>query len=153
MPQVEVMVGGRAFEVACEAGEEPYLRSAAALLDAEAVALSAQIGRMPEVKMLLMAGLMLRDKAAGLEERLRIAESRLAELARMVEELENAPPRVVRETVEVRVEVPVEVEREIEKIVEVPVAAEGAALPEAHLVRLAELAADAETLADEIERN
>lgn len=148
MPQVEITIGGRAFEVSCEAGEEPYLRSAAALLDAEATQLSAQIGRMPEVKMLLMAGLMLGDKAAGLEERLRIAESRLSELARMVEELENAPPRVVRETVEVRVEVPVEVE----KIVEVPVVTEVDALPEAHLVRLAELAADAETLAEEIER-
>jgi len=150
MPQVEVTIGGRSFEVACESGEEPYLRAAAGLLDAEAVQLSAQIGRVPEVKMLLMAGLMLGDKTAGLEERLRIAESRLVELARMVEELENAPPRVVRETVEVRVEVPVEVPVEVERPLEPP--AGPAALPEAHLVRLAELAADAETLADAIER-
>ncbi len=56
MPQVEIMIGGRSFEVACQDGEEPFLTSAAAMLDAEAQALSSQIGRMPEGRMLLMAG-------------------------------------------------------------------------------------------------
>jgi len=78
MPQVEIMIGGRSFEVACQDGEEPFLTSAAAMLDAEAQALSSQIGRMPEGRMLLMAGLMLADKTAGLEERLRDAEAALA---------------------------------------------------------------------------
>ncbi|MCC7321280.1 MAG: cell division protein ZapA [Rubellimicrobium sp.] len=143
MPQVEVTIGGRSFEVACQSGEEPYLRTAAALLDSEAAALSAQIGRMPEARMLLMAGLMLADKAAGLEDRLIEAERRLTEMARMVAEMESAPPTVIRETVEVRVEVPVE--RVVER-------SGPAAIPEAHLVRLAELAADAEALAQEAER-
>ena len=34
MPQVEVTIGGRAFEVACQPGEEPYLRSAAQMVSA-----------------------------------------------------------------------------------------------------------------------
>lgn len=79
MPKVEVTVGGRSFEVACQAGEEPYLAAAAGLLDAEAQALSAQTGRMPESRMLLMAGLMLADKTSGLEERVLLAERRAAE--------------------------------------------------------------------------
>ncbi|MFN9945160.1 MAG: cell division protein ZapA, partial [bacterium] len=75
MPHVEIMIGGRSFEVACQDGEETYLAAAAAMLDAEANALSSQIGRMPEGRMLLMAGLMLADKTVGLEDRLREAEA------------------------------------------------------------------------------
>ena len=80
MPQVEIAIGGRSFEVSCQPGEEAFLRTAAELLDAEATALSSQIGRMPEARMLLMAGLMLADKTAGLEDRLRDAEARVEEL-------------------------------------------------------------------------
>jgi cell division protein ZapA len=80
MPHVEIMIGGRSFEVACQDGEEPYLAAAAALLDTEANALSSQIGRMPEGRMLLMAGLMLADKTVGLEDRLREAEAQIAAL-------------------------------------------------------------------------
>ena len=95
MPHVEITIGGRSFEVACQSGEEAFLRSAAAMLDHEASALSGQIGRMPESRMLLMAGLMLADKTAGLEDRLQEAEGRIAEL-------ENRPAPVAE-----RVEVPV----------------------------------------------
>lgn len=105
MPQVEIEVGGRSFEVACQPGEEEFLHGAAALLDAEAQAISEQIGRMPEGRMLLMAGLMLADKAAGLEARLREAEARAA---RAEAEAQSRPA-----TVEVPVEVPVEVRVEV----------------------------------------
>jgi cell division protein ZapA len=107
MPQVEISIGGRSFEVACQAGEEPFLQSAALLLDAEASSLSSQIGRMPEARMLLMAGLMLADKTAGLEDRLREAEQQLAEQAAQIAGLQGRG--TVTEIVEVRVEVPVEV--------------------------------------------
>ena len=103
MPQVEITIGGRSFEVACQSGEEPYLTSAAQMLDTEASALSAQIGRMPEARMLLMAGLMLADKTAGLEDRVREAE---AEIAALTQQLARAS-RIVTERVEVIVEVPV----------------------------------------------
>ncbi|NHX27992.1 cell division protein ZapA, partial [Escherichia coli] len=71
MPDVQIHIGGRTFEVSCQPGEEAYLRSAAGLLDAEASVLVEQIGRLPEARMLLMAGLMLADRTAGLEEKLR----------------------------------------------------------------------------------
>jgi len=57
------------------------LKAAAALLDAEATELSAQIGRLPEQRMLLMAGLMLADKMATLKLQLAQAEEKLAQLA------------------------------------------------------------------------
>ena len=50
MPKVVVTVGGRQFEVACQEGEEHFLRSAAKMLDAEAAVLVNQMGRMPEAK-------------------------------------------------------------------------------------------------------
>ena len=105
MPQVEIVVGGRSFGVACQPGEEPFLQSAAAMLDNEASAISQQIGRMPEARMLLMAGLMLADKASGLEDRLADAQARVAELEAQI----AAGPTEI----EVPVEVPVEVRIEI----------------------------------------
>lgn len=80
MPEVEITIGGRSFQVACQEGEEHYLFSAASLLDNEAQALAEAMGRVPESRMLLMAGLMLADKTAGLEEELRAAEERLARM-------------------------------------------------------------------------
>jgi cell division protein ZapA len=71
MPNLTITVGGRDFEVACQEGEEDFLRSAARMLDTEAAVLVDQIGRMPEGRMLLMAGLMLADKTAGLQDQLR----------------------------------------------------------------------------------
>ena len=89
--EVDIAIGGRSFAVACQEGEEQFLFSAARLLDAEASVLVDQIGRMPEGRMLLMAGLMLADKTAGLEERLREAEDRLAALSAELQELRDAP--------------------------------------------------------------
>lgn len=85
MPQVEITIGGRNFEVACQEGEEQFLMTAAAMLDVEASSLSTQTGRMPESRMLLMAGLLLADRTAGLEDKVREAEGRAAQLQAQME--------------------------------------------------------------------
>lgn len=77
MPDLQITIGERSFEVACQKGEEHFLQSAAALLNNEASALTEQIGRLPESRMLLMAGLMLADKTAGMEEEIRSLRERL----------------------------------------------------------------------------
>jgi len=74
MPEVTIEIGGKGFEVACQAGEEQYLQAAAKMLDTEARTLIDQIGRLPESRMLLMSGLMLADKTAGAEDRVRALE-------------------------------------------------------------------------------
>lgn len=102
MPQVEIKIGGRSFDVACQEGEEHYLHAAASMLNSEAQTLADQIGRMPESRMLLMAGLMLADKTAGLEDQLRAAQDALASERAALEELRNAPAPAPE-----RVEVPV----------------------------------------------
>lgn len=126
MPQVEILIGGRSFEVACQPGEESFLQSAAAVLDGEAAHLAEQIGRMPEARMLLMAGLMLADKTSGLEEKLTNALAESEQLRHQIEALQSRPaPEPVR--------------------VEVPV------VPASIAEALAEIAARAEALADHVE--
>ena len=80
MPDVTVTIGGRDFQVACQTGEEHFLRAAAGMLNAEADPLVQQMGRLPEARMLLMAGLMLADKTAAVEDEPRQVRIRLAEL-------------------------------------------------------------------------
>lgn len=125
MPEVRVSIGGRSFDVACQEGEEHYLRTAAKLLDDEAQVLSQQVGRMPEARMLLMAGLMLADKTASIEDRTAEVQAQLdereAELSAML--ASQAEPE--------QVEVPV--------------------VPQTVTDTLAELAARAEALAASLE--
>ncbi|MDO6457622.1 MULTISPECIES: cell division protein ZapA [Celeribacter] len=91
MPEVKISIGGREFEVACQAGEEHFLKAAAQLLDNEASVLSSQIGRLPAERMLLMAGLMLADKTAGMEEQMRNLESKLGAQEALIEEMRARP--------------------------------------------------------------
>ncbi|SLN38839.1 Cell division protein ZapA [Falsiruegeria litorea R37] len=91
MPEVTIHIGGRSFEVSCQEGEESYLHSAAKMLDDESQVLSDQIGRMPEARMLLMAGLMLADKTAAVEDRIKVVEDQLAEREAELSQLRNAP--------------------------------------------------------------
>ncbi len=91
MPEVTVHIGGRGFEVSCQDGEEVFLEAAAKLLDDEAQVLSDQTGRMPEARMLLMAGLMLADKVAAQDDRVKSAETELAEARAELNQLRNRP--------------------------------------------------------------
>lgn len=80
MPDLEIKIGGRSFTVSCQDGEEHFLNGAAAMLDIEAQPLVAQMGRLPEARMLLMAGLMLADKTAAVEDENRQLKLKLANL-------------------------------------------------------------------------
>ena len=126
MPEVNIQIGGRTFAVACQEGEEHFLQSAAGLLDNEAKSLIDQIGRLPESRMLLMAGLMLADKHAGSEDQTKSMEDKIAQQEAWIEELNNRP-KPVAERMEVAV------------------------IPNEVTTALAELAARAEALADAAE--
>ncbi|PJF10734.1 cell division protein ZapA [Pseudorhodobacter sp. MZDSW-24AT] len=107
MPDVTVSIGGREFQVACQAGEEHFLRAAAAMLNAEAEPLVQQMGRLPEARMLLMSGLMLADKTAALEDENRQMKEKIATLqARAVPPPEKVevpviPPQVFETMAEI----------------------------------------------------
>ncbi len=122
MPEVTIQIGGRGFDVSCQEGEESYLHTAARMLDDEAQVLSDQIGRMPESRMLLMAGLLLADKTAAVEDKIKAVEAELVALRNSATTTGPAPERI-----------------------EVPV------VPGVVTETLAELAARAEALAAQVE--
>ena len=76
MPELKVAIGGHEFRVHCQPGEEPTLLAAAKLLDAEAATVIARNGRMPDVRLLLLAGLLLADRTAAAEDQLRAVRAR-----------------------------------------------------------------------------
>lgn len=94
MPDVKITVGGRDFDVACQEGEEHFLKSAAAMLDIEASVLSGQIANLTETRMLLMAGLMLADKTAGMDDSLKVSEGKLAVITAELAALKASPIQV-----------------------------------------------------------
>ena len=112
------MLDKRAEGIQAELDEARALRE-------EAQTLLAQIGRMPESRMLLMAGLLLADKAAGSEDRVRAMESQVGALRAELEEAREAA--MTPNTVEV------------------------ARIPPEVTDTLAELAARAEAMAESIE--
>lgn len=126
MPEIEIQIGGRGFDVSCQEGEEQYLHSAAAMLDNEASILTRQIGRLPESRMLLMAGLMLADKTAGIEDSVKEKDHKIKALEDELKKLREVPAPQPE-----RVEVPV--------------------VPAEVTETLAELAARAEALAERVE--
>lgn len=93
MPELEITIGGRSFFVSCRAGEEHFLNTAAKMLDVEAQPILSQLGRLPEPRMLLMAGLMLADRTASVEDENRVLKARVAELESGTESGTTASPR------------------------------------------------------------
>ncbi len=115
MPDIDIKIGGRTFQVSCQEGEEHFLRGAAQMLDAEAQPLVAQLGRLPESRLLLMAGLMLADKTAAVEDEIRALKAQLADT--------NARPKSDRD----RVEVPVIPRQVVDNLAEIAARAEALA--------------------------
>ena len=123
MPEQKITIGHKEFAVACQPGEEQFLITAAAMLDAEARTLLDQIGRVPAERMLLMSGLMLADKTAAVEDKLKDAEAQIESMRAEISRLHARPAQ--------KVEVPV--------------------VPQDLTDGLSELAARAEAVAEEME--
>ena len=65
MPLVEVMVNGREYQVACDAGQEDRLRELTQQFDKRVRALISAVGQVGDSRLMLMAGLELMDELAG----------------------------------------------------------------------------------------
>lgn len=62
MAEVELNIAGRAYRVACRAGEEQHLLSAGAMVDAKSREAIAGLGMLSEGRQLLFAALLLADQ-------------------------------------------------------------------------------------------
>ena len=89
MPDLKVLIGGRNFNISCNPGEENAAQESANLLNHEAELLHAQLGRLPEDKMLLLSGLLLGDKIRALKHEQSALEEALTDTQSKVNELKS----------------------------------------------------------------
>jgi cell division protein ZapA len=62
MAEIDIIIAGRPYRVACRDGEEETLRSAGRLVDAKSREALAGLGTLSEARQLLFAGLLLADQ-------------------------------------------------------------------------------------------
>lgn len=62
MAHVIVQVNGRPYTMQCPEGEEEHLRDLAELLDSEVQRVKTSVGNVGDIRMLVMAGLMVADR-------------------------------------------------------------------------------------------
>lgn len=62
MAEVDLIIAGRPYRVACRDGEEETLRAAARLVDSKSREAIAGLGTLSEARQLLFAGLLLADQ-------------------------------------------------------------------------------------------
>ena len=62
MAHVIVQVNGRPYTMQCPEGEEDHLKDLAELLDSEVQRVKSSVGNVGDIRMLVMAGLMVADR-------------------------------------------------------------------------------------------
>ncbi len=80
MSEVEIHVGGRRYTIACNPGEEEDVLLASQKLDKEAEHIVKNIGKVADVKLLLMAGLMIAGRLKTVEKEVSIKSEEISEL-------------------------------------------------------------------------
>ncbi len=88
MAQVVVQVNDRPYTLQCSDGEERHLRELALVLDQEVTRIKDSVGAVGDVRVLLMAGLMVADQLAE-------ARRRVGELEAQVKGLRELKARAV----------------------------------------------------------
>ena len=77
MSQVVVQVNDRPYVMQCPDGEEEHLRELAKLLDAEVLRIKSNVGAVGDIRLLVMAGLMVADRLSESVKRIEDLEDQL----------------------------------------------------------------------------
>lgn len=80
MPHVIVQVNGRPYTMQCPEGEEAHLRDLAHLLDSEVQRVRTSVGNVGDIRMLVMAGLMVADRLSEAIQKIQSLEEQIAGL-------------------------------------------------------------------------
>jgi cell division protein ZapA len=80
MAQVVVEVNGRPYTMQCADGEEHQLRELASVLDAQVAKIREAVGPVGDIRLLLMAGLMIADQLADSRRSVAELQSQIAVL-------------------------------------------------------------------------
>ncbi|MDQ0419027.1 cell division protein ZapA [Rhizobium sp. CRIBSB] len=78
MAQVTVTIDGKAYRMACEEGQESHLTELASQFDRYVGHLKGQFGEIGDLRITVMAGIMVMDEMAEINRRLAAAEAELA---------------------------------------------------------------------------
>ena len=62
MSKVTISINGRAFTIGCEDGQQAYLRDLAGMIDRHVGDLAERVGQIGDVRLLLMAALIVADE-------------------------------------------------------------------------------------------
>lgn len=82
MAQVTVTIDGKAYRMACEEGQEGHLTDLAAKFDRYVAHLKSQFGEIGDLRITVMAGIMVMDELSEVSRRLQAVESDLENLRR-----------------------------------------------------------------------
>lgn len=80
MAQVTVTIDGKAYRMACEEGQEDHLTDLAGRFDRYVGHLKGQFGEIGDLRITVMAGIMVMDELSELQRRLRGIESEVESL-------------------------------------------------------------------------
>lgn len=80
MAQVTVMIDGKAYRMACEAGQEAHLTDLASQFDQYVGHLKSQFGEIGDLRLTVMAGIMITDEMSELSRKIEALESQVAAL-------------------------------------------------------------------------
>ena len=91
MAQVDVNINNRTYRISCKDGEEDRVESLALLINTQVKSLAKEIGQLGEARMILLAALVLLDKADENENRAIVS---LNSVADKLEELANEMQKI-----------------------------------------------------------
>ncbi|MBP1885297.1 cell division protein ZapA [Sinorhizobium mexicanum] len=80
MAQVTVTIDGKAYRMACEEGQEDHLSDLAARFDQYVSHLKGQFGEIGDLRLTVMAGIMVMDELSEVNRRLKSLETELGSL-------------------------------------------------------------------------
>jgi len=80
MAQVTVMIDGKAYRMACEEGQEDHLTDLAAKFDRYVSHLKSQFGEIGDLRVTVMAGIMIMDELSEITRRLGSLEGEMETL-------------------------------------------------------------------------
>jgi len=80
LSKVTISLNGRAFTIGCEEGQQAYLRELAGHLDGHVRELAEKVGQIGDVRLLLMASLIVADEMRDAQGRVSAMTEELSEL-------------------------------------------------------------------------
>ncbi|WP_417478134.1 cell division protein ZapA [Maricaulis sp.] len=80
MSKVAVTLNGRVYTIGCEEGQEAYLRELGGYLDSKVTVMADQVGQIGDLRLAVMASLIVVDELKDAERRIETLEAQLNQL-------------------------------------------------------------------------